>query len=213
MLTACTPRLRFYRPLLGHGVDQFKHKWGCIYKEQEVWAYRHRKIDPRPFPDPPINDYYGRQRLWNAIPSKVGFVAKKAREWGYPHRDPPPTGLRQSREFFPYFMEQYFPDVECKLVLDSVLNTPTRYVKFGFPPHMSRKEIGNYLRNIYGFDNIRAIVKYTARGQRYKNEIGTIKTIPDEKIATVILDDPVEVVVNPLKKSNEEEDVKPALSS
>lgn len=177
--------------------------WG--HKPLALWMYRHKKPDARPFPEPVVNNYYGRLRLWNAIPSRVGVLRAKADAWGYPHREPPPKGLRQSREFFPFFMEKYFPDVECRLVIDSVLNVDTNTPIFEFPPHVSKLEIINYLRNIHGIDNIIDIKTKNVSGRTFKNEIGKIKMLPDVKLAFVTLDAPVRIDFK-LVKTTEEAD-------
>ncbi|EKF29828.1 hypothetical protein MOQ_006372 [Trypanosoma cruzi marinkellei] len=101
-------RGRFYRPLVNQGINLWRYRMGRIHKGWCTWEYQHTRPDPRPFPDPPVNDYFGRSRIWNPISGKMGYVNKKAEEWGWPHQRPPPTGLRRSQEYFPFFLRGTF---------------------------------------------------------------------------------------------------------
>ena len=160
-------------------------------------------MDPKPYPEPSVNNYYGKQRLWNAIPSKVGLINKKTEEWGYPDHAPPPRGLRQSPQYFPFFFEKYFPDVHAVLVIDSVLNSETTKPIFQFPCSMSKREISNYLTQLYGLDNIVQVHVRNHRGKFFKNELGIIKTLPDYKEAVVVLDTPVRVDLKVVKATED----------
>ncbi|RNF20135.1 putative protein kinase [Trypanosoma conorhini] len=207
-LTTAT-RGRFYRPLVNQGINLWRYRMGRIHKGWNTWEYQHTRPDPRPFPDPPVNDYFGRSRLWNPIAGKMGYVRKKAEEWGWPHQRPPPTGLRRSQEYFPFFFARYFPDAEVRLVLDSVLNRETTRPVFYVPSDMSRAELVNYLKNIYGIDNVVRIQVRNARGRRYKNELGEIKAMDDYKIAVVELDSPVSVDFKQIKGTEDTPDSRP----
>ncbi|KAH9586560.1 Ribosomal protein L25/L23 [Trypanosoma melophagium] len=206
-LTTAT-RGRFYRPLVNQGINLWRRRMGRIHAGWNTWEYQHTRPDPRPYPEPAVNDYYGRSRLWNPIAGKIGFVKKKAEEWGWPHQRPPPTGLRRSQEFFPYFFARYFPDVEVRLLLDSVLNNETTRPVFLIPCDMSRVELANYLKNIYGVDNIVRIQVRNMRGRRYKNEVGEIKAMDDYKVAVVELDSPVSVEFKQIKGTEDTPDNK-----
>jgi large subunit ribosomal protein L23 len=186
---------------------------GRIHKPRELHHYRRVPMDPKPFPETAENNYYGKSRLFNVIPSKVGVVNKKAEDFGWPHRRPPPTGLRESPEFFPYFFSRYFPDVDCKLVIDSVLNNDTTQPMFLVPQDMSKEEIANYLKNVYGMDNIVSISTKNYSHRKYKNEVGTIKTIAGIKSAIVLLDAPVKVDFKAIKGTEDTPDNKPQVSS
>ena len=164
-----------------------------------TWMYRKKPMDPKPIPKSPINPYYGKRRIWNAIPSSAGVVSRKVEEWGYPTRDPPNTGIRKSREYYPYFMDRYFPDVYCKLILDSVLNNETTQPEFLVPPHVSKQEIVSYLRNIYGIENIVSVYTRNLAGRRWKNEIGFIRMEDPVKVAVVTLDAPVKIEFKQVK--------------
>mmetsp|Transcript_2928 Transcript_2928/g.3311 ORF Transcript_2928/g.3311 Transcript_2928/m.3311 type:complete len:243 (-) Transcript_2928:64-792(-) len=202
----CTRRHRFYKPLINQGINLWRSRMGRIHKGFALHSYRHSKMDEKPSPEPCENNYYGRTRLWNAIPSKVGVVNKKSEDFGWPHRRPPPTGIRQSPEYFPHFFSKYFPDVECRLVVDSVLNNETTKPVFLFPPDMSKADIGNYLKNVYGFDNIVAIHTRNLTPRRYKNEVGSIKLSAAYKQATVILDAPVKIDFKAIKGTEDTPD-------
>lgn len=201
-------RGRFYRPALDSGYHLFKLRWGFIRTPQQTHRYQHIRPERRPLEKDSVNPFYGTRRLFNPIPSRIGIVNKKASDWGYPERRPPPAGIRQSAEFFPHFFEKYFPAEECKLVIDSVLNTDSRRPVFHFPPHMSKREIGNYLRNIYGLDNIIRIHTRNVKGRFFKNELGKIKTLPDYKEATITLDAPVRVDFKQIKGTEDTPDNK-----
>lgn len=158
------------------------------------WMYQRRPMDPKPIKKEAKSPFAaGKRHIWNAIPSAAGVVQRKVHEWGYPVRDPPPTGIRQSREHFPHFLEKYFPDVTCTLVLDSVLNNETVTPRFVFPCEVSKEEIRNYLRNVYGLENIVSLSVRNVSGRRWKNELGYIRQSPQMKIATVLLDAPVKI--------------------
>lgn len=202
-------RGRFYRPLVNQGINLWRYRMGRIHKGWKTWEYQHTRPDPRPFPDPPVNDYFGRSRIWNPIAGKMGYVHKKAEDWGWPHNRPPPSGLRRSQEYFPMFFDRYFPDVDVRLVLDSVLNNETTRPVFYIPCDMSRAELANYLRNIYGIDNIVQITVRNSRGRRYKNEVGEIKAMDDYKVAVVQLDSPVSVDFKQIKGTEDTPDSKP----
>eukprot|EP00758_Cryptobia_borreli_P002281 Tbor_TRINITY_DN2913_c0_g1::TRINITY_DN2913_c0_g1_i1::g.1081::m.1081 len=186
-------RTRFYRPVLNSGWNQFKKRFGMIHNIEAIWDYKHIPMDPKPKKEIPVNTYWGEKRIWNAIPSKIGIVNKKAEEWDYPYRQPPPAGLRRSKEYFPHYFNQHFPNIECRLVIDSVLNNETKNPVFHFPMHMSRLEIRNYLKNVYQLDNIISVRTRNIKGRYFKNEVGTIKSMPDYKEAIVKLDAPVKV--------------------
>eukprot|EP00796_Vickermania_ingenoplastis_P003834 gene3834-2714_t len=188
-------RHRFYKPLVNQGINLWRSRMGRVHKGWNTWEYQHKKPDPRPYPEPAVNNYYGRSRIWNPVAGKIGLVHRKSEEWGWPHQRPPPAGLRHSQEYFPHFFERYFPDAEVTLLLDSVLNQETTRPVFQVPQNMSRQEISNYLRNIYGIDNV--------------NEVGTIKNLPDFKIAVVELDVPVSVEFKQIKGSEDTPDNKP----
>lgn len=202
-------RFRFYKPLVNQGVNLWRFRMGRLHKGWNTWEYAHTKPDPRPYPEPAVNNYYGRTRLWNPIAGKIGVINKKAEDWGWPHQRPPPTGLRQSKEHFPFFFERYFPDVAVRLVLDSVLNNETTRPVFHIPQDMSKQELVNYLKNIYGIDNVVRISVRNVRGKRFKNEVGMIKTLPDYKIAVVELDSPVVVEFKQIKGTEDTPDNKP----
>lgn len=202
-------RSRFYRPLPHAGINLWRSKMGRIHNGWSTWEYQHKRPDPRPYPEPSVNNYYGKTRLWNPIAGKIGIVNKKIEEWGWPHNRPPPAGLRRSPEYFPHFFDRYFPDEEVKLVLDSVLNQETTRPVFQVHPSMSRQEITNYLRNIYGLDNIVHVAVRNLRGRRLKNEVGAIKTLPDYKLAIVELDTPVIIEMKQIKGSEDTPDNRP----
>lgn len=202
-------RHRFFRPLPNAGINLWKAKMGRLHKGWNTWEYQHTKPDPRPYPEPAVNNYHGRTRIWNPIAGKIGIVNKKIEAWGWPHNKPPPAGLRQSHDYFPHFFERYFPDVEVKLVLDSVLNQETTRPVFQVPQSMSRQEIIHYLRNIYGIDNVVRIGIRNVRGKRFKNEVGAIKSLPDYKVAVVELDTPVVIEMKQIKGSEDTPDNKP----
>ena len=199
-------RHRFYRPIMNSGLNLWKWKMGRIHRGYETWEYRHTKPDPRPMPESVVNDYFGRTRLWNPIVSKMALINKKAEDWGYPLRDPPPTGLRRSREAFPYFFEKYFPEVECQLILDSVINNDTDTPIFIVPSDMSKAEIANYLRNLYNVENIVNITTKNVTGRRYKNEIGAIRHTGQQKLAFVKLDSPVKIELKQIKGTDDTPD-------
>lgn len=182
---------------------------GRLHKGWNTWEYAHTKPDPRPYPEPAVNNYFGRSRLWNPIAGKIGIINRKAEDWGWPHRRPPPTGLRQSPEFLPYFMDRYFPDVEVRLVLDSVLNNETTNPVFLIPQDMSKQELVNYLKNLYNIDNVVRIAVHNVRGRHFKNEVGEIKSMPDYKIALVELDTPVVIEFKQIKGTDDTPDNKP----
>lgn len=202
-------RHRFYRPLPNAGINLWKARMGRLHKGWNTWEYQHTKPDPRPYPEPAVNNYHGRSRIWNPIAGKIGIVNKKIDAWGWPHNRPPPAGLRRSRDYFPHFFDRYFPDVEVKLVLDSVLNQETTRPVFHVPQSMSRQEIIHYLRNIYGIDNVVRIGIRNIRGKRFKNEVGAIKSLPDYKVAVVELDTPVTIEMKQIKGSEDTPDNKP----
>ncbi|KAG5476957.1 hypothetical protein LSCM1_05291 [Leishmania martiniquensis] len=213
--TAASPlvtarRGRFYRPLVNQGINLWRSRMGRLHKGWMTWEYNRNVMpDPRPFPEPAVNNYYGRSRIWNPIAGKIGVVNRKAEEWGWPHQRPPPTGLRRSPEYFPFFFSRYFPDVEVRLVLDSVLNNETTRPVFHIPQDMSKQELVNYLRNIYNIDNVVRISVRNMRGRRFKNEVGEIKSLPDYKVAVVELDSPVSVVFKQIKGTEDTPDNKP----
>lgn len=183
---------------------------GRLHKGWNTWEYDHKRApDPRPYPEPSVNNYFGRTRLWNPILGKIGIVNRKAEEWGWPHQRPPPTGLRQSPEYLPHFLDRYFPDVEVRLVLDSVLNNETMRPVFQIPQDMSKQELVNYLKNIYSIDNVVRISVRNMRGRRFKNEVGQIKTYPDYKVAVVELDGPVSIELKQIKGTEDTPDNKP----
>ncbi|EPY42757.1 hypothetical protein AGDE_01166 [Angomonas deanei] len=202
-------RHRFYKPLVNSGINLWRARMGRLHKGWDTWQYQHTKPDPRPYPEPAVNNYYGRSRIWNPIAGKIGLVNKKIEEWDWPKRRPPPTGLRHSPEYFPYFFDKYFPDVEVSLVLDSVLNNETTRPVFTIPQDMSKQELANYLKNIYNIDNIAQIGVRNVRGKRFKNEVGTIKSHPDYKTAVVELDSPVVVEFKHIKGTEDTPDNQP----
>nr|CCC94698.1 conserved hypothetical protein [Trypanosoma congolense IL3000] len=202
-------RGRFYRPLVDDGINLWRRRMGRIHKGWRTWEYQHTRPDPRPFPEPSVNDYFGRSRIWNPIACKIGYVRKKAEEWGWPLKRPPPTGLRHSQEFFPFFFDRYFPDAEVRLLLDSVLNNETKHPVFQIPCDMSKVELVNYLRNIYGIDNVVRVQVRNRRGRRYKNEVGEIRMLNDYKLAVVELDTPVSVELKQIKGTEDTSDNRP----
>lgn len=206
--TAEQRRGRFYRPALDSGYHLFKLRWGFVRTPQQTFRYQRTAPVRRPLEKDPVNPQWGRSRLYNPIPSRIGIVNKKASDWGYPERRPPPAGIRKSAEFFPHFFEKYFPAEECRLVIDSVLNTDSTKPVFHFPPHMSKREIHNYLKNIYGLDNIIKVTTRNVKGRFFKNEIGKIKSLPDYKEATVVLDAPVRVDFKQIKGTEDTPDNK-----
>jgi large subunit ribosomal protein L23 len=187
--------LTFWRPPhRGDTPGRFAESEGRVEDiKRNLWMYAKRPMDPKPIPPNRRNPYFGPRRIWNAIPSRAGVISRKVEEWGYPARDPPHTGIRKSREYFPFFLDRYFPDAECRLVLDSVLNNETTTPQFVFPCEMSKQEIVNYLRNIYGIENIVSVQVRNVSGRRWKNELGFIRQAPDTKLATVMLDAPVKI--------------------
>lgn len=199
-------RTRFYKPLVNQGINLWRHRMGRIHKGWNMWEYAHTRPDPRPFPEPAVNNYYGRSRLWNPIVGKIGVVNKKAEDWNWPHARPPPTGLRHSPEYLPHFLARYFPDVEVRLVLDSVLNSETTRPVFHIPQDMSRRELINYLKNVYNIDNVVHVMVRNKRGRRFKNEVGMIKTLPDYKVAVVTLDAPVTIELKQIKGTDDTPD-------
>lgn len=207
LLTHC--RERFYKPILNRGLNLFRYRMGRIHRGWETFGYRRSPMDPKPSPESPVNDYYGRTRLHNPIVSKIALVNKKSEDFGWPHRRPPPTGLRRSPEYLPFFTEKYFPDVEVKLVLDSVINNETTRPMFLCPPSMSRRELTSYLRNIYGIDNVARIDVRNFQGKKYKNELGQIKQLPSVKSAIVTLDSPVSIDLKAIKGTEDTPDNKP----
>ncbi|KPI88334.1 hypothetical protein ABL78_2573 [Leptomonas seymouri] len=203
-------RGRFYKPLVNQGINLWRFRMGRLHKGWSTWEYNHDVIpDPRPFPEPAVNNYYGRTRIWNPIAGKIGLVNRKAEEWGWPHRRPPPTGLRRSPEYFPFFFDRYFPSEEVRLVLDSVLNNETTYPVFHIPQNMSKQELVNYLKHLYHIDNVVRISVRNVRGKRFKNEVGQIKSMPDYKVAVVELDAPVSIELKQFKGTEDTPDNKP----
>jgi large subunit ribosomal protein L23 len=203
MLQTSSSLRTFWRPLHGFGKDRFELDQGKFYRPQATWMYQHVKMDEKPVKKLPKNPYFGARRLWNAIPGGAGIVFSKTENWGFPYRQPPPTGLRQSQEYFPHFMSKFFPDVTCRLLIDSVLNNETRSVVFQFPPDLSKQEIANYLRSVYGMDNVLHVSTRNYSGRRYKNEMGTIRQMPDVKVATVILSAPVKIEFKQVKGTDD----------
>ncbi|CCW63408.1 unnamed protein product [Phytomonas sp. EM1] len=202
-------RGRFYRPLTNQGINLWRRRMGRIHNGWNYWDYAHTRPDPRPMPEPAVNNYYGRSRIWNPIAGKIGLVNRKAENWNWPHARPPPTGLRRSREFLPHFLDRYFPEVEVRLVLDSVLNNETTRPVFHIPQDMSKRELANYLKNIYGIDPIVRIQVHNQRGRRFKNEVGQIKSLPDYKVAVVELESPVKIEMKQLKGTEDTPDNSP----
>ena len=196
-------RANIYRPVVTKNIrsEHNIRMKGKFTGRSEVALWRYRQIETHGLPKPvdEQNDYFGPETMPNYIRHAGEYWSKKANDWGYPHRKPPPSGLRHSRDYFPYFFERYFPDTHCRLVLDSVLNVETKEVQFLFEPHMSKQEIRNYLRNIYGIDNIEDVETRNIGGLRYKNELGWIKMAPVHKKATVILDTPTMVQLKQVK--------------
>lgn len=201
-------RGRFYRPILKSGPGHFKQRQTEVAQPPRVWEYQPTFMTPRPEPVSPTNNYFGKLRLWNPILSEGDIMKTKVDQWDYPYRQPPPSGLRDSKEYFPHFFDRYFPNVECRLVIDSVLNNETTQPVFHFPLHMSKLEIANYLRNVYGLENIINIETRNYRGRYYKNEVGAIRNLPDYKEATVTLDAPVVVDFKQLKGTEDTPDNK-----
>ena len=136
MLTACTPRTAVLSPTPRHGPASisFKHKWGCIYKEQEVWAYRHRKIDPRPFPDPPINDLLRAAAVVECHPIQGRLCREESAASGdirietLRQQD---CGSRASSSRTSWSSISRMLNASSFWIACST--APTRYVKFGFP--------------------------------------------------------------------------------
>lgn len=197
-------RQNFYRPIRNAGPHKWERRLGRLQSGLPFMdRYRRLKMDPKPIPEKEKNTYFGKETLWNPIPSAAGVWAKKSADWGWPQRDPPPRGLRQSPEYFPHFFQKYFPDVQCRLQIDSVLNNETRTPVFSFPCDMSKQEIRNYLRNIYGIDNIEKVETRNSNGQRYKNELGMIRMTLPFKRATVTLDAPVVIELKTVKETSD----------
>ncbi|KAH8619110.1 hypothetical protein ERJ75_000213500 [Trypanosoma vivax] len=74
---------------------------------------------------------------------------------------------------------------------------------------MSKEELANYLRNIYGIDNIVGIQARNMSGRRYKNEVGAIRRMNDYKLAIVELDSPVSVELKQIKGTEDTSDNRP----
>jgi large subunit ribosomal protein L23 len=124
---------QFYRPINTEASAKVPRKFGYKYTDFMIWKYRPIKPLGIPKPLKETNPYFGPERLPNYIPSAAEVWRKKAEDWGYPNRTPPPRGLRESPEYFPYFFEKYFPETDCRLVLDTVINTDTREPCFPIP--------------------------------------------------------------------------------
>jgi large subunit ribosomal protein L23 len=196
-------RGRFYRPSWNQGQQQWDNGQVQFFRTTAAWNFQPVKSDPKPIREPETNNLFGKQRLWNPIASNAIIFGAKHKEYGWPYRKPPPTGLRRSWEYFPHWFDKYFPDVSCRLVVDSVLNTETMTPRFRFPPSMSKQEIANYLENVHGFENIDGVTTQNHSGMRYKNEIGTIKQMDDYKEADVRLDSPVIVELKTVKETSD----------
>lgn len=207
----CQLRHRFYKPIMNAGVNLWKAHQGRSHRGFEIWDYKHSKLDPRPAPETSVNSYFGRTRLWNPLVSKMAIINKKSEDWGYPLKEPPPTGLRRSPEYFPYFMAKYFPNVECNLLFDSILNTETTRPVFMFPSDMSKQEIALYLKNLYNIDNIVSVQTKNIAGRRYKNEVGAIKLTEQKKLAFVTLDTAVKIELKQIKGTDDGPDSNKAL--
>jgi large subunit ribosomal protein L23 len=200
---ASSRRGRFYRPFYNHGQDVWNQQQVQLHFDKAHWLYQPREMDPKPIPEPEENNLYGKKRLWNPVQSSATVAAQKHEEFGWPYREPAPTGLRRSWEYFPYWFERYFPNVQARLVVDSVLNNETMEPRFRFPATMSKQEISNYLQNVHGFEGIDAVETRNYSGLRYKNEIGTIKQMEDYKEATVRLESPVLIELKQVKETSD----------
>jgi large subunit ribosomal protein L23 len=207
-LATAQRRGRFYRPFFSHGQDLWDRKQVQFHQPQAWWQYKHQKMDPKPIPESELNNLYGKKRLWNPIPSATVLAARKHEEFGWPHRDPPPTGLRKSWEYFPHWFDKYFPNVQCRLVIDSVLNKETTRPSFRFPCHVSKQEITNYLQNVHGFENVTRVTTRNIAGMQYKNEVGAIKQMEDYKEVQVTLDSPVIIELKQVKETSDVGDSK-----
>ena len=207
MLSRCRVPRRFYMPIHEDKYGQAEWDRGTRDKSglhqkhaQATWRFQEIPIErSKPLKKEPKNPVYGRDRLWNAIPSEAGVTMRKAQEWGWPHKKPPPMALRQSREFFPHWFERYFPSANVALDLDSVINEETQVVQFIVDPEMSREEITHYLENVYGIDDIQHVAVKNYAGNTWKNELGAIKQQPPYKVAFVHLDHPVKLDLKAVK--------------
>ena len=207
MLRRCRLAARFYMPyheerygeatwILGSNDKAGQHQSHA----RGLWRWQEIPIEhEKPLKKSPKNPVYGRDRLWNAIPSEAGVNIRKAKEWGWPHAEPPPMALRNSREYFPHWFERYFPSAACRLDVDSVVNEETTLVRFIVDPEMSRQEIMHYLENIYGIDDIKHVTTKNYAGTTYKNELGAIKQQPAYKVAYVRLEHPVKLELKTVK--------------
>eukprot|EP00760_Papus_ankaliazontas_P035983 PhM_4_TR8127/c0_g1_i1/m.18201 len=202
MLHSTCVSLRFYRPLWNQGIHKWQQRRGVFGGNQPaMWKYQ-RKAPPtgHPTPDAPVNKIRSRQQIvTNPIPGLHGFVTQRAAN-GYPERDPVPEGIARSWASYDNFMYKYFPDEECALVLDSVLNNRTKMPMFMVNSEMSKPEIVAYLRNVYGMAGIRDVITRNFAGLRYKNELGVIKKFPAKKAVWVILEEETEVLYKSVKE-------------
>lgn len=165
-----------------------------------LWRFQEIPMErTKPVKKSPKNPVYGRDRLWNPIPSEAGVTMRKAKEWGWPFKQPPPASLRHSREYFPHWFERYFPSATVTLDMDSVINQETNVVQFVVEPEMSREEVTHYLENIYGIDDIKHVAVKNYAGTVYKNEMGAIKQQPAYKVAYVTLEHPVKLDLRAVK--------------
>ena len=159
--------------------------------DQNIYMYkRNRPPDPKPFRENPVNsDFSHQQILVNPIRGIHGFISGRNNQGN----KIVPKGIEYSFANFDEYMEKNFSNVECSLVLDSVMNNPTHMPMFLFPPELSKTEIKNYLQVFYHMGNIREVFVRNYSGMRYKNELGLIKKAPALKAAWVLLDEPVEI--------------------
>ena len=199
---------RFYLPRVNRGSAHWmKNGSGYGHNQPPTWLFqRTRPPDAKPFPELPVNTHRGkRQIIVNPIVGVHGMRRKKI-ELGYPDRKPDPQGIAKSWTSYEHFMFKYFPDVECTLVLDTVLNNPTNTPMFLVPPEMSKPEIRSYMSNVYGIRDIKFVSTRNYSGMRYKNEFGIIKKAPALKATWVVVDQPVQITHKSVKAAEDEKE-------
>ncbi|KNH07846.1 protein kinase [Perkinsela sp. CCAP 1560/4] len=188
MFTLSSKLERFYRPT-DKGIKMMTRGHRVYNNEQSMYSYqRSRPPDPKPFPEHPVNKEYSKKQIVvNPIRGIHGYIAQRNDQG----KNVVPKGIANSFANFDEYMAMHFSDVECTLVLDSVLNGPTQMPMFLFPPDLSKAEIRNYLEVFYGMNNILQVYVRNFSGMRYKNEIGLIRKADALKAAWVLLDEPV----------------------
>eukprot|EP00759_Apiculatamorpha_spiralis_P058308 PhF_6_TR9172/c0_g1_i1/m.14279 len=205
MFSQTSISLRFYLPRTWNRGGHYWNQRPSVYGKNQPPLHMYQRIrppDPIPYPDDPVNtNFTKRQIITNPIVGIHGVMARKA-SYG---NNPPPKGIAMSWTNYDDFMYKYFPDVECTLVLDSVLNTPNHLPMFLFPPDVSRPEIKAYLQNLYGINGIRKIYVRNFSGTRYKNELGSIRKKDAQKAVWVMLEQPVHVQHKSVKEDADKE--------